>query len=103
VITYSTNLNTAAVIRNMAAASPEAPLRILLETDAPFMVPANLYTAIPNVKGRLPLSHSAMIPWVAEFIAACANEASCNGSGEVWDADRVMKEARINARNVYGV
>ena len=80
----------------MATSNPSQPLRIVLETDAPYMVPANLYNALPDLKGRkLPLCHSAMIPWTAEFIAQVA--------GEGWDAERVMKEARENARRMYGL
>lgn len=94
VITYSTNLNTSAVIRNMAQ-SPARPLRIVLETDAPFMIPANIYSALPTMKGRMPISHAGMIPWTAEFVA--------NVAGDGWDIDRVMREARENAKNIYGV
>ena len=76
-------------------------LRILLETDAPYMIPANLYNSLaaasPDLKGKkLPLCHTAMIPWTAEFVAGVI------GQGE-WDTERVMKAARANARNVYGV
>ena len=48
VITYSTNLNTSATLANMMT-SPTSHPRILLETDGPYMVPANLYTA-PHMK-----------------------------------------------------
>lgn len=76
--------------------TPNSPLRILLETDAPYMVPANLYNSLPELKGKkLPLCHTAMIPWTAEFVA--------NVAGEKWDVEKVMKEARENARKVYGV
>ncbi|TFK19864.1 hypothetical protein FA15DRAFT_674085 [Coprinopsis marcescibilis] len=96
VISYSTNTNTADVIRNMVSANPEQPLKILLETDGPYMVPANLYDSIPEIKGkRIPLCHTAMVPWTAQYVA--------NTAGEGWDADRVMREARENARSVYGV
>ncbi|KAF7783376.1 hypothetical protein Agabi119p4_1400 [Agaricus bisporus var. burnettii] len=92
VITYATNTDTSTVIKNMIPSS----LRILLETDAPFMVPANLYNAIPELKGkRLPISHSAMIPWTADFVAGLTE-------GK-WDAERVMIEARENAKRVYGI
>lgn len=94
-ITYSTNTDTSAVVRQMSEAKPNEPLRILLETDAPYMVPANIYDTLTAVKGRLPICHTAMIPWTADFVA--------NVAGEGWDADRVMKEARDNARRVYGV
>ncbi|EPQ52929.1 Metallo-dependent hydrolase [Gloeophyllum trabeum ATCC 11539] len=92
VITYSTNLNTSAVIRHL---SSTPPLRILLETDAPFMIPANLYSSLPALKGKLPLCHTAMIPWTAEFVAGVV--------GEGWDTEKVMKEANENAKKMYGV
>lgn len=72
VISYSTNSNTSAVIRNLAQTDT---LRILLETDAPYMVPSNLYSFLPKtLKGRLPLCHSGMLPWTAEFVAGIASE-----------------------------
>jgi len=76
-------------------------LRILLETDAPYMIPSNLYTSItavsPDLKGmKLPLCHTAMIPWTAEFVAGVIAQ-------KEWDTERVMKVARENARVVYGV
>lgn len=80
----------------MVAAAPDKPLRILLETDAPYMVPSNLYESIPEIRGKkIPVCHTAMIPWTAAFVAALA--------GEKWDADRVMVESRQNARAMYGV
>jgi len=97
VITYTTNVNTAAVIRQM---STSGSLRILLETDAPFMVPSNLYTTLTDMKGRLPLSHSAMIPWTAEFVAFIANQAC--GDSDKWTVEKVLREARHNAQLVYG-
>lgn len=84
----------------MAAASP-SPLRILLETDAPYMAPSNIYNTLKNVKGRLPISHSAMIPWTAEFTADVANETAAEGAR--WNAERVLREGRENARQMYGV
>ena len=99
VISYSTNLNTTALVRHMAGAGtagPDSPRpRILLETDAPFMVPANIYASLPGLKGRLPLCHSAMIPWVAEFAAGVV------GGG--WGPADVMQRANENARAVYGI
>ncbi|KAH6897718.1 hydrolase [Coprinopsis sp. MPI-PUGE-AT-0042] len=98
VISYATNFNTSNVIWNMVGLPlvESATLRIVLETDGPYMVPANLYESIPAIKGKkLPLCHTAMIPWTAQFIA--------NVAGEGWDADRVMRVARENARFIYGV
>lgn len=107
VITYSTNLNTSAVIRWLVqhpTPSQRSPLRIVLETDAPFMVPSNIYAtpALKEVKGRLPLSHTAMIPWTAAFVAVVAREAA-GDSGDEWTITQVLCEARENARTMYGV
>ncbi|KAG5653458.1 hypothetical protein H0H81_000227 [Sphagnurus paluster] len=95
VITYSSNKDTSTVIREMVARNPGAPLRILLETDAPYMVPSNLYDSFQDTKGRISVCHSAMLPWTAAFVA--------NVAGAGWTADRVMTEARENARKMYGV
>ena len=85
-----------------AAANTDASLRILLETDAPFMTPSNIYGTLKDCKGRLPLSHSAMIPWTAEFTANVANERV--GAGEArWDTERILRVGRENARRMYGV
>ncbi|EJC99451.1 Metallo-dependent hydrolase [Fomitiporia mediterranea MF3/22] len=104
VITYSTNTNTSDVIRNLVRSNDDStssgPLRILLETDAPYMVPNNIYKAFPELKSgtRFPICHTAMIPWTADFVAGVASEA-----GVEYDRDRVMRESRENARKVYGV
>ncbi|KAJ3513079.1 hypothetical protein NLJ89_g3148 [Agrocybe chaxingu] len=114
VISYATNHNTSAVIRNMVSfcppsssptSPPPSPLRILLETDAPFMVPANLYDDLPAIKGKkLPICHSAMVPWTAKFVADVANQAvEKDGKEGLWTPDEVMRVARENARRVYGV
>jgi TatD DNase family protein len=122
VITYATNANTSNVIRNMTspstppstdsqspppAATPDpSSLRILLETDAPYMVPSNLYNDLPAIRGKkLPVCHSAMVPWTADFVAGIANGSSGSSDqpGGPWSADEVMKIARENARKVYGV
>lgn len=75
-------------------------MRIVLETDAPYMVPGNIYKSIPNLRNgsRFALSHAAMIPWTADFIASIAGEAGSN-----YDRDKVMRDARENARKVYGI
>ncbi|KIY63494.1 hypothetical protein CYLTODRAFT_359896 [Cylindrobasidium torrendii FP15055 ss-10] len=90
VITFATNTNTAELVSTMK----DDP-RIVLETDAPYMVPTNIYGSLEGIKGRLPLSHSAMIPWTAAFVA--------NLWGDEWDAEKVIKLSRNNARRVYGV
>lgn len=93
VITYSSNLNTVSLVRQLAQ-KPEPP-RIILETDAPYMVPSNLYDALPGFKGRLPLCHTAMIPWTAQFVA--------DAIGGDWDAGKIMELGRTNARTMYSV
>lgn len=42
-----------------------------------------------------------MIPWTAEFVAGVANSV-VTSEGE-WDAERVMRVARENAKKVYGI
>jgi TatD DNase family protein len=61
------------------------------------MIPGNIYTAVPSLKGqgRLPICHTGMVPWTADFVAQVA--------GEGWSRERVMHVARDNARIVYGV
>jgi TatD DNase family protein len=95
VITFSSNENTSNLVRRMFTAPQSSPPRIILETDAPFMVPANIYGSLPAVKGRLPLCHTAMIPWIAEVVAAVA--------GEGWDVDRVLELGKTNAHIMYGI
>jgi TatD DNase family protein len=87
----------------MSSKPPTSPdsLRILLETDAPYMIPSNLYSSLtlasPDLKGKkLPLCHTGMIPWTAEFVAGLIGQ-------EEWDTGRVMKVAKDNAKAVYGV
>ncbi|KAG8787177.1 hypothetical protein FRC12_015840 [Ceratobasidium sp. 428] len=141
VITYATNLNTAQVIRNLIKAGPNpidptrSPLRIVLETDAPYMTPANFTKTQQTALGlktnaRIPLCHSGMIPWIAEFVATVANQAvaeqviqevelaaantsaPATGSEQAddamknkmkWTAEEVMRVARENAKAMYGI
>jgi TatD DNase family protein len=137
VITYKTNPNTSAVVRALAAAAaarpapasaaaPHGGLRILLETDAPYMVPANIYADLDGgaPRGKLPLSHAAMIPWTAACVAEVAEEsrkagaaealgaateasategAATENASEPWSVERVLSVARENARAMYGI
>ncbi|KAJ7621334.1 hydrolase [Roridomyces roridus] len=121
VITYGSNVDTSTTVRNMFLPSSPSPprLRIVLETDAPYMVPNPVYNlpafAKPEVKGqKLPLCHSGMLPWTAGFIAnllpkpqAAARSGAASGAdaggAEMWDAARVLSVARENARAMYGV
>lgn len=111
VITYATNLNTTKVIQNMVdaclsqdldPASPP-PLRILLETDAPFMTPSNLPLQSFGLKAgtRLPFSHSGMIPWTAQYVAQVATEAA--GGRITWTTQDILRIGAENARAMYGV
>lgn len=98
VVTFSTNLNTADLLRQMVR-SPEL-FRIVLETDAPYMVPSNVYPALladPTFtkQTRLPLSHSLMIPFTAQYVASVL--------GDAWDTKGVLTAGREGARRVYGV
>jgi hypothetical protein len=43
------------------------------------------HLASPDLKGKMTLCHTAMIPWTAEFIGQ-----------EEWDTERVLKVARDN-------
>ncbi|KAF7330606.1 UbiA prenyltransferase [Mycena sanguinolenta] len=147
VITYTSNTDTSTAVRNMftscsnasaTASEEDARLRILLETDAPYMVPAPIYTSQEFIDGegkgkKLSLCHSGMVPWTAEFVASLLSpvedgaaavpgaattqgedggvakkevEEGTNGeAGEAskWNASRVMRVTRANARVVYGV
>ncbi|KAJ8089488.1 hypothetical protein PM082_014740 [Marasmius tenuissimus] len=103
VITFTTNLNTAQVIRQMNP-QPSTPsdLRILLETDAPYMVPASIYASLSSLSGhRLLLSRSAMIPWTSDFVLGVLKEKE--GEADGWDSMKVSEAERENARKVYGV
>jgi TatD DNase family protein len=93
VITYSTNLNTVALVKQLAEQA--TPPRIILETDAPYMIPSNLYDSLPEVKGRLPLCHTAMIPWTAQFVSQAIDEKL--------SANEVLALGRENARIMYGI
>ncbi|GJN87440.1 hypothetical protein Rhopal_000389-T1 [Rhodotorula paludigena] len=107
VITYSSNLNTAQVVRDLGAAcSPSSPagLRILLESDAPYMPPGNMQAKQLGMtsKQRFPFAHSGVLPWTAEFVAGVLNEGKGEGD-ERWTTADVLRQARENARACYGV
>ncbi|KAG7440226.1 uncharacterized protein BT62DRAFT_1012875 [Guyanagaster necrorhizus] len=91
VVCYASNSNTAELLKQMAATDNK---RILLETGAPFMVPANVYGALEPKQSRLPFSHSLMIPWTAEFAA------DVMGEGWGWDKERVLNVSREGARMI---
>ncbi|KAG7090299.1 hypothetical protein E1B28_011897 [Marasmius oreades] len=106
VVTFTSNLNTAEIVRRMKPRIGTVPsdLRIVLETDAPYMIPANIYGSLSLASSsgnRLPLSHSAMIPWTADFVVGVLNE----GKDEVgeWDSEKVLRVGRENARKMYGI
>ncbi|KAJ6498571.1 hypothetical protein C8R47DRAFT_310285 [Mycena vitilis] len=101
--------DTSITVRNMFGPSAATPprLRIVLETDAPYMVPATLYNSpsfsAPDVKGmKVPLCHPGMLPWTAAYIANPLPRGK-PGEEEGWDAQRVLSVGRKNAREMYGV
>ncbi|KAJ7148963.1 Metallo-dependent hydrolase [Mycena crocata] len=104
VVTYSSNTDTSTTIRNMFASSNSTEnLRIVLETDAPYMIPSTIY-ATPSLAGKkFPLCHCGMLPWTAAFVAKQLPAANKEKKEEGWDTARVMKVSRENARNMYGV
>ncbi|KIJ43146.1 hypothetical protein M422DRAFT_253649 [Sphaerobolus stellatus SS14] len=105
VITYSTNLNTSALVKHLASPTSAFPMRILLETDAPYMVPSNVYRDLDGLKqgSKLPISHTGMIPWTADWVAKVAEQVRGPDCGDLWTVERVMKAGRENAMKVYGV
>ncbi|GAA5898855.1 TatD family hydrolase [Sporobolomyces salmoneus] len=118
VVTFSSNLNTSQTLRDMITTqlTDRARPRFLLETDGPYMLPANMG---PNSrlgmtsKQKLPFCHSGMLPWTAEFIAKVFNEAGTptndgeaeteGGKEEEWNTVKVLEVARQNARLVYKI
>lgn len=111
VTTFATNHDTPAAIRHLATlaaadsspASPDRPHRFrwILETDSPYMAPANLPRAEMGLKGsqRVPHSTSAMLPWTAAFVAAEASKVD----GVELSVEDVFRASRHNARFIYGV
>ncbi|KAK0202719.1 Metallo-dependent hydrolase [Desarmillaria ectypa] len=96
--TFSTNLNTADFLRQMVKALET--FRIVLETDAPSTVPSNVYPALiagltSTKQIRLPLSHSLMIPFTAQYVASIL--------GDAWVTKGVLTAGREGAKRIYGV
>ncbi|GAA6010253.1 hypothetical protein JCM11491_005412 [Sporobolomyces phaffii] len=122
VVTFSSNLNTSETLRDMLRPLPdqttEGSPRFLLETDAPFMLPANMG---PNSalgllsKHRFPFCTPAALPWTAEYVATVFNEVvatatevddneeASEAKGGEWDTIKVLEVARENARHVYRI
>lgn len=90
-VTFATNPNTAEVVRDVA------PLeRLLFETDSPYMVPNNIYRGTGNTRkhgGKVHVSHSGMIPLVAQYVAELKE----------MEIDEVMRVVRENTRRMYGI
>ena len=85
-----------------------------VQTDSPYMAPANLPRACVlctlatltlcsemGLKGsqRVPHSTSAMLPWTAAFVAAEASKVD----GVELSVEDVFRASRHNARFIYGV
>ncbi|ORY88824.1 hydrolase [Leucosporidium creatinivorum] len=109
VITYSSNLNTSQVVRHLGEkATPSSPsaLRLVLETDAPYMLPSTMGPPSSfgmTSKQKLPFAHSAVLPWTAAFVAKVLNEREMPEGEAPWTTEDVLRVARENARKVYGV
>ncbi|KAL7268605.1 hypothetical protein RUND412_008769 [Rhizina undulata] len=106
VVTYN-NLELQELIR-----SGELPLeRMLLETDAPFMIPKNIYPWLKeNAKVyeerrmRYVTSHGGMIPFVAEKVAELVNEGKMIRAEEGFvDVEDVLRITRLAAGRMYGI
>ncbi|CAG8489461.1 9003_t:CDS:1 [Scutellospora calospora] len=87
IITYGSAKNTQEVVRSIVPLN-----RILLETDAPYMTPGKL-NRNKKSSDRITVSHSGMIPFIAQKIAEITKK----------DIDEIMRAARDNTRNMYGV
>ncbi|GAA6038934.1 hypothetical protein JCM8097_000581 [Rhodosporidiobolus ruineniae] len=107
VVSFQSNLNTAQVIRDLGAkCSPDSPegLRIVLETDAPYMVPSTLPTKELGItsKQRFPFSIASVLPWTAEYVAKVLNEGKTDEERK-WTTVDVLRQARKHAAMVYGI
>ncbi|KAK7208547.1 TatD family [Myxozyma melibiosi] len=97
VITFASLLTTTGLIRSGGLRVLD---RLVLETDAPFMVPNSLMKNANRAKmGIYAVSHSGMIPATAEKIVECLREGGEDGV-TVEDVLRITTE---NARRVYGL
>lgn len=73
------------------------------------MIPSNIYRDLRGLPSgsKLPISHTGMIPWTAEWVSKVATEAAnqltTNGDTTGWTVERVLNEARDNAKRVYGI
>ncbi|GAA5975956.1 hypothetical protein JCM10908_005338 [Rhodotorula pacifica] len=107
VISYASNENTPEVVRRLGSrCTPDSPsgLRILLETDAPYLAPANLPSKQIGMtsKQRYPFCHGGVLPWTAEFIAGVLNEGK-GAEDRRWTTIDVLRQARENARACYRI
>lgn len=107
VISYASNENTPEVVRRLGRkCSPREPagLRILLETDAPYLAPANLPSKQIGMtsKQRYPFCHGGVLPWTAEFVASVLNEGKTDDDTQ-WTTVDVLRQARENARACYRI
>ncbi|KAH7100329.1 hydrolase, partial [Auriculariales sp. MPI-PUGE-AT-0066] len=112
VVTYTTNLNTPEILRRLANRvkdGTDKTLRILLETDGPYMTPSNIYESLPELKKenggnaqRLPLCHSGMVPWTAEFVSEVVQGID-RPDGQSWMTESILDVSAKNAAVMYGV
>lgn len=95
VLTYASNTNTSDVLRHMSTRQEEP--RVVLETDSPFMTPVTIpfkELGLKNAK-RMPVCHSGMITYTAQFAAEVL--------GEGWTTERVVRLSAANSQKHYGV
>ncbi|CAG8793172.1 4477_t:CDS:1, partial [Racocetra persica] len=83
VVTYGSAKNTQEIVRSVVPLN-----RILLETDAPYMTPAKL-NRNKRTNEKVTVSHSGMIPFVAQKIAEITDK----------EIDVIMRAARDNTRS----
>ncbi|CAG8555426.1 4528_t:CDS:1 [Ambispora leptoticha] len=86
VVTFGSAKNTQNTLRDLPIS------RILLETDAPFMIPSKL-NRNRRSNEKVSVCHSGMIPFIAEKIAEIKGV----------EIGEIMRAARENTRNMYGI
>ncbi|CAG8549031.1 10041_t:CDS:1 [Acaulospora morrowiae] len=87
IVTYGSARNTQEVVRSIVPLN-----RFLLETDAPYMTPSRI-NRNKRTSERVNVCHSGMIPFVAQRISELMKK----------EIDEVMRAARENTRNMYGI
>lgn len=73
------------------------------------MTPSNIYDSLPELKKenggnnqRLPLCHSGMVPWTAEFVSEVLKDVE-GPDGQPWTTESILDVSAKNAAIMYGV